>query len=292
MSRTTGPGGVRRDKIMDKRRIFLTIFLMGLIVWPAAAAADLSQHLSRPLSFGGEPVPLNQNEVYQSVDQNLLLLSEAKSRVWLTMRRAGRFLPAVEAELKKAGVHTDMVYIPMAVTSLAPDYNSSGRGMWRLKEAEAKTLGLKMDANVDERLDPIASTQAAAKRLKELRTLFGNWTTAMAAYLVGDKLVSQAVAEAGGEKNYYKIYLPDGQDQIPASVLAAKILYQDPASFGYRQSTDRAWSPLNPKRVTLTQGSTARALADQYKQDYKTFRDINPHLLTGLVPAGTTINVP
>jgi len=277
---------------MAKILIFLQILLSGLIIRPASLSADLSQHLSRPLTFCGEAVPLNQNEVYQAVDQNLLLLSEAKSRVWLTLRRAGRFLPALEAELKQAGVPADMVYIPMAITSLAPEYNGAGRGLWRLKEAEAKTLGLNMDANVDERLDPIASTRAAAKRLKDLKTLFGHWTTAMAAYLVGDKLVSQAVAEAGGEKNYYKIYLPDGQDQIPASVLAAKLLFQDPRAFGYHQTQERAWSKLNPKRATVSQGTTARALATQYKQDYKAFRDMNPHLLTGIVPAGTSINVP
>ena len=268
--------------------------LVTLISWApeSVQAENYARHLNRNLNFCGEPVAINQSDVYQAVDQNLVLLAEAKSRIWLTLRRAGRFLPPVAKELQKAGVPADLIFIPMTITSLAPNHNGGGRGIWRLKEVEAKALGLRLDGNIDERLDPVTSTAAAARRLKELHSAYGSWTTAMAAYLVGDTLVSQAITEAGGERNYYRIFLPDGQDQIPASVIAGKIIFQDPGAFGYHQAPDRAWSPLFPNRAVIQQATTARELAARYKQDYKTFRDMNPHLLTGIVPAGVTVNVP
>ncbi len=271
------------------------IFLAGaLAVFFAAAPAmaDYSFHLGRGLSFCGEAVPLDRGEVYQAVDQNLVLLAESKSRVWMALRRSGRYRAAMEAELNRAGVPADLIYIPLTITGLAPDYNAGGgRGPWRLKEAEAKALGLRVDGDVDERLDPVTSTQAAAKRLKSLKDAYGSWTTAMAAYLLGETLINQAAAEAGGERNFYRLYLPDGQDQLPASVLAGKAVFQDPAAFGYTQ-TDRGWPALSTKRDVVKAATTARALAAQYKCDYKTFRDMNPQLLTGTVPAGVAVNIP
>lgn len=114
----------------------------------------------------------------------------------------------------------------------------------------------------------------------------------MAAYVAGERLISQAVAEAGGEKDFWKLYLPDGQDSLPATVIAGKILYQNPAAFGYNQSAERSWAPMPTQRAEVKENTTARALASRYKKDYKAFRDANPHLLTGVVPAGVVINVP
>lgn len=259
---------------------------------PMPAAADTSRHLGRGVAFCGETVPLNRSEVYQSVDQNLLLLSEAKSRVWLTLRRSGRYKPLIEAELKKAGVPADLIYIPMAITSLAPEYNQGGRGIWRFREDDAKALGLRIDKNIDERLDPAASTAAAAKRLSALKATYGYWTTAMAAHLLGDKFISQAIVEAGGEKEFWKLYMPDGLDALPATVIAGKVLFQDPGAFGYHQSSERSWPPMPTQRAEVKENTTARAIAARYKKDYKTFRDANPHLLTGVVPAGVVVNVP
>lgn len=264
----------------------------GLFLCAPANGAEIAAQLRRGVSFCGEQVPLNRSEVYQAVDQNLVLMSQAKSRVWLTMRRAGRYQGVVEAGLKKAGVPADLIYIPLAITSMAPEHNQGGRGIWRLKEDEAKALGLRVDKNIDERLDPAASTAAAAKRLSQLKSSYGSWTTAMAAYVAGERLIKQAVAEAGGEKNFWKLYLPDGQDSLPATVISGKILYQNPAAFGYNQSTERSWAPMPTQRAEVKESTTARALASRYKKDYKAFRDANPHLLTGVVPAGVVINVP
>lgn len=278
---------------MRNVKISLALIVLAVVLGPATRlGADVTRHLSRSLNFCGEAVPLNQPEIYQAVDQNLILLAEAKSRVWLTLRRSSRYLPVVTQELNRAGVPDDLKYIPLAITSMAPEYNSGGRGLWRLREAEARALGLRIDQDVDERLDPVASTAAAANRLKQLKATFGTWTMAMAAHLLGESYLSQAVLEAGGTQDFYALYLPDGLDQLPATVLAGKVIFQDPGSFGYNQSQDRGWPSLSTRRVAVSAPTTARALAAQYNNDYKLFRDMNPHLLTGQVPAGVTVNVP
>lgn len=274
------------------KKIIPVVMILTILTAAGTAIAGYSRHLNKSLNFCGEAVPLNRSEVYQAVDQNLVLLVEAKSRIWLALRRSGRFQTVVAAELKKAGVPADLIYIPWTITGFAPDYNSGGRGLWRLKEADAKSLGLRIDGNIDERLDPVASTRVAAKRLSDLKTTFGSWTTAMAAYVLGDRIITQVVSEAGGEKDFYKLYLPDGLDQLPSSILAGKVLFQNPEAFGYNQANARAWSPFPTKRETVKQATTARAMANQLNKDYKAFRDMNPHLLTGIIPAGVTVNIP
>ncbi|UQZ87979.1 hypothetical protein C4J81_01600 [Deltaproteobacteria bacterium Smac51] len=276
---------------MRKISWLLTALLLSLAL-SATAGADPSRHLTKSLNFCGEPVQLDRNDVYQAVDQNLVLLSEAQSRVWLSLKRAGRFLPVVENELRRAGLPNDLKYIPYSITSFAPEYNSGGRGIWRLRETDARALGLRVDKDVDQRLDPVASTAAAVKRLSGLKNSYGSWTTAMAAYMIGDEAMQKAVSEAGGERDYYKIYLPDGQDNLPSMVLAGKIVFSNPAAFGYHVDSSRLWPAFSGKQATVEQATTARALAAKYGKDYKSFRDINPHLISGTVPAGVTINVP
>jgi hypothetical protein len=257
-----------------------------------AALADASARLSRGFSFCGEPVPLNQGEIFEAVDQNLLLLSEARSRVWMSLRRAGRFKPLVEGALRQAGLPDDLKYIPFVLTGFAPDHSGGGRGLWRLDEKTAKALGLRLDKDVDERLDPTASTAAAVKKLAALKTAYGSWTSAAAAFVIGDEVYQKAVSEAGGEKNFYKLYFPGHQDQSAAMVLAGKLIFGHPAAFGYNQAEGRAWPPFSGRRVVVKKASTARALAAGYKKDYKTFRDANPHLISGTVPKGVAVNVP
>jgi hypothetical protein len=271
-------------------RLALAVFFLPFVLTGAPGGVGSAIGQFRDLDFCGESVPLNRAEVFKAVDQSLVLLTEAKSRVWLTLRRSPRFLPLVEEALAQAGVPADLKYLPLAVTHLSPAYNNIGRGIWRLREAEAKALGLRVDASVDERLDPAAATLAAARRLAELKNTYGSWTSALAAHLLGEHAFQRAVTEAGGETDFYKLYFQDGQDQMPMAVLAGKILFLDPAAFGYVQEPARAWPAWPGKRAVVPAPTTLKALADKYRHDYKLFRDMNPHLLGGAVPAGITIN--
>ena len=275
--------------MLKKMFVALTLFLL---ITPAMANANSLAPLGQNLNFCGEAVDVRQADVFRAVDQNIVLLAEAKSRVWLTLKRSTRYLPLVERELKKAGVPEDLKYIPLAITGLAPEYNSVGRGIWRLREAEAKALGLRIDRDIDERLDPVASTTAAAKHLSALKASFGSWTTAMAAHLIGEAAIGQAINEAGGERNYYKLYLPDGLDTLPATVMAGKVVFSTPQIFGYTMAPGRGWQPFSGQRETVRENTTARAMASKLGKDYKLFRDANPHLLSGSIPAGVTVNIP
>ncbi|MDR1297945.1 MAG: transglycosylase SLT domain-containing protein [Deltaproteobacteria bacterium] len=242
------------------------------------------------LDFCGEKVPLGRPEVAESIDQELLLLSEARSRVWLTLRRTDRYLPIVEAALQAAKVPQDFKYLPLAVTNLSPVYRSGNRrGLWRLTEAEAGALGLSVTKEIDERLDPRASSLAAAGRLAGLHGAHKSWTMALAAFLEPASL-SAAQAAAGGNSDYYSLYVPESLDKAVSLVLAGKVLYGDPGAYGYGRTT--RWPNLAKNRRQLAAPADMRATAESLKLDVRTFRDMNPHVLGDVAPAGAWLNVP
>jgi hypothetical protein len=283
-----------RVEVMITRRL-LILWLVGILVIPsffisfsvvAIQAAGIS---SGSLNFAGEAVPLSQKDIYENLDQELLLLSEARSRVYLSLRRQSRTLPIVEKALKAQGVPDDFKYYPLTLTGLDPRYRSGAlRGIWRLSERFAQAIGLKVNKEVDERLDPTLSSEAVAKHLKDIYSRYGSWTLAMAA-LVDESAVAGAIQESGGIKNFYQLYLPETLEKTVYQVLAGKLVFSDPKSYGY--SPSKSW-PVIAKSREISQGGSLRELAQKYKLDYKSFRDLNPHVLTDKVPNGTYLNLP
>jgi hypothetical protein len=266
----------------------MTAALTGLVcpARPLLAAG----YFGSGLSFASEPVPLSQPEIYETLDQEVILVTEARARVFLALRRAPRTLPDVEAALKARGVPDDFKYAPLALTGLDPLFRSGNRrGIWRLTEAEAGTMGLNVNGQIDQRLDPLASSDAAAQRLASLHEAWGTWTAALAALLDGAAM-TQAASESGGERDYYRLYVPPELDRAVCQVLAGKILYSDPAAYGYRPA--HSWPRLAASRTVLPQGGDMRELARKNRTDYKTFRDMNPHVLTDAVPPGGAVYEP
>jgi hypothetical protein len=277
-------------------RRFPLLLVLAFLIFPTLSIF-LTQTISRAadyfrnnLSFAGESVPLSQVEVYESLDQELLLLSEAKARVWLTLRRSHRYLPIIEKALTDAGVPQDFKYLPMAICNLDPNFRASNRrGLWRLTESEASYLGLTVNKLIDQRLDPQASSIAAAAHLKRLNQSYGTWIMTLAAFL-DESALTQAINESGGQRDYYRLYIPDTLDKSVSLVLAGKILYSEPQIYGYNLS--KAYPVIARSITRLDATSDMRTLASRYQLDYKSFRDLNPHILTDTAPAGTNIYIP
>ncbi|MDR1486950.1 MAG: transglycosylase SLT domain-containing protein [Deltaproteobacteria bacterium] len=263
--------------------------IVGFSAHPTALKAASQFQVQGELSFSGEKVELDRPEVFESLDQELLLLSEAKSRVWLTLRRSERYLPIIEAALRDKKIPQDFKFVPLAVTNLAPDYRSGQRrGLWRFTESEALALGLTINKQVDERLDPTASSAAAAARLSSLKKTYGAWTMALAAFInESDVIEAQRIGES---TDYYSLYFSETVEKAVSLVLAGKILYSNPEDFGYNRS--KGWPILAFSRKKLDADQSMTSLAKEYSLDIKTFKDMNLHILGDTAPSGSTINTP
>ncbi|MCP4830268.1 MAG: LysM peptidoglycan-binding domain-containing protein [Proteobacteria bacterium] len=87
------------------------------------------------------------------------------------LRRFGTYGPLVRRVLKDARLPADIQYLPFVESSYNPKaYSRVGAaGLWQIMPATGRTLGLELNATVDERLDPEAASWAAARYLKEAR---------------------------------------------------------------------------------------------------------------------------
>jgi membrane-bound lytic murein transglycosylase D len=106
-------------------------------------------------------------------------------RVWA--KKSGRYSAAMRAELARAGVPTDLVWLSMIESGHNPTITSpaGAAGLWQFMPDAGRTYGLTVDRWVDERLDPERSTEAAGRYLSDLYRRFGSWELAIASYNMG-----------------------------------------------------------------------------------------------------------
>jgi membrane-bound lytic murein transglycosylase D len=109
--------------------------------------------------------------------------------------RVNLYLPIVERELRAAGVPTDFKYLAIQESSLIADAVSTSNavGFWQFKQGTAEEVSLRVDSQVDERKNIVASSQGAARYLKKHNAQFNNWMCALVSYQMG----------LGGAKAYF-----------------------------------------------------------------------------------------
>lgn len=97
------------------------------------------------------------------------------------------YFPVIEEILEEENVPTDFKYLSLQESSLIPDAVSSSNavGFWQFKSTTAKTYGLNINNLVDERLNVVSSTKAAAKYLKNSNFVFDNWIFTLLSYMTG-----------------------------------------------------------------------------------------------------------
>ncbi|WP_170180273.1 lytic transglycosylase domain-containing protein [Desulfoglaeba alkanexedens] len=112
-----------------------------------------------------------------------------------SLERCWAYLPIMAEILQRSGLPTELVYVPLVESSFRKKAESQkgAAGFWQLMPTTAQAMGLRVDGWVDERLDPIMATEAAARYLKLLYDRFGSWPLALAAYNAGSGTVRKAI---------------------------------------------------------------------------------------------------
>ena len=156
------------------------------------------------------PIQLTYNKtVKHFID---FYLVKNKSLVSKIMGLSEFYFPLFEAELDKNNLPMELKYLPVIESALNPNARSrSGAvGLWQFIYDTGKLLGLKTNSYIDERKDPIKSTQAACEYLSYLYAVFGDWQLVLAAYNSGPGTVKKAIERSGGKTNFWEIrpYLP------------------------------------------------------------------------------------
>lgn len=139
------------------------------------------------------------------------------------------YMPTFEEALEAYGLPLELKYLPVIESGLNPNAvsHAGATGLWQFMLKTAKQYGLEINSLVDERRDPVKASYAAARYLRDLYKIFGDWNLVIAAYNCGPENINKAMHRSKGETDYWKIYpyLPrETRGYVPAFIAANYIM--------------------------------------------------------------------
>jgi len=231
------------------------------------------------------PITVN-NQVEHFVDY---FQNKIPKRFGLYLSRSTRYMPMMRAILKDYGLPEDLVYVALIESGFSCTATSKAAavGPWQFIKASGTRFGLKIDAWVDERQDPIKSTHAAAKYLRELYAEFGSWYLAAAAYNAGENKIRRALSRYQAS-DYWTIshsqrpYLATETKEYVPKMIAAALIAKEPQRYGF---TDIPYEPpLVYDEVTVHSGVSLAALSRFTNIGSAELATLNPELKRGVTP--------
>ncbi|MBI4587255.1 MAG: transglycosylase SLT domain-containing protein [Candidatus Rokubacteria bacterium] len=203
---------------------------------------------------------------------------------WLD--RSTQYLDMIRQVFSRKGLPEDLAFTAMIESGFNPlaVSRAGAKGLWQFMEQTARRYGLKVNRWVDERLDPVKSTEAAAEYLEDLFEQFGHWFLALAAYNAGEVKVARAVARSQSN-DFWTIahgrWLRDETKQFVPQIQAATLIAREPERYGF-QVTPEALIASEVVRVPFSvELKQVAALAGLPPES---LRDLNTELRRGVTP--------
>lgn len=249
---------------------------LGRVSTPPSNAKNLWESLAKSLTFDGATLPEVRRELDWYRGQGPFLRE--------TSARAAPYLHFITTEVARRNLPADLALLPILESGYKPSVISpfGAAGLWQFMGGTGSKFGLQRSAWLDERLDIVASTEAALEYLTTLQRRFdGDWLLAIAAYNAGWGNVERAIARnrrAGLSTDIWSLKLTGETHKLVARLLALVEIYRHPAKFDLALETvpDRAFFSA----LVLRKPTDLRRLTQLAKIDPDTFRTLNPGFLS------------
>ena len=202
------------------------------------------------------------------------------------MLGAGNFyFPIFEAELERYNLPLELKYLPIIESALKPKAVSpaGAGGLWQFMVGTGKQYGLKVNSVIDERCDPIKSSQAAARYLRDLYRIYHDWALVLAAYNCGPGNVNKAIHRAGA-RDYWQIYpyLPkETRGYVPAFIAAT---YAMTYYCEHGICPMRSRFPINTDTIIVNRDISMRQISEVVGVDINLLKSLNPQYRTDRIP--------
>jgi len=230
-------------------------------------------------------LPLTVND---SVLQYLSYFTTTRGRATVEhgLDRSGRYNDMIRRVLKEEGVPQDLMYLAQAESAFQPTAVSraGARGLWQFMPFRGEEYDLDRTYYVDERSDPEKATRAAARHMRDLYDMFGDWYLVMAAYNSGPMNVVKAV-ERTGYADFWELQkrhaLPKQTQNYVPIIIALALVAKDPSLYGVQVE------PEKPAPVDVIHPAHAidlRLVADATGADLDDLRELNPEMLRSVTP--------
>ena len=202
---------------------------------------------------------------------------------WL--QRSGTYLPMLREILAEEGLPQDIAYLSMIESGFNPNAYSRARavGLWQFIYSTGRLYGLKRNEWIDERKDPVKSTRAAAKHLKDLYNIYYDWNLSMAAYNCGPARVTRQYNKTP-DIDYWDMTLPSETRSYVPFFMAALIIAKEPELFGFENIVYD--EPFEFEEVEVHPYTSLSKAAKCAGVDVDELRALNVELSRDRTPAG------
>jgi membrane-bound lytic murein transglycosylase D len=229
-------------------------------------------------------IEMPYNEVVQRFIE--MYATRLRSKVSYMLASANYFMPIFEEALDLYDLPMELKYLPIIESALNPRAVSrqGATGLWQFMLATGKTYGLEQNSLVDDRRDPVKSTWAAARYLKDLYAIYQDWNLVLAAYNCGPGTINKAIRRAGGTSDYWKIYnfLPkETRGYVPAFIAANYIMTYYCEHGICPMATE--W-PAATDTITVTRNLHLGQVAEVCGVELEQLRGLNPQYKRDIVP--------
>ncbi len=226
--------------------------------------------------------------VYNSWVEDCVTFFKSQRFFSLWLARADRFIPLFQSILRSRNLPTDLVYLSMIESGFSTHAISSmgAGGPWQFMPKTAQHYDLRINFWVDERKDPIKSTHAAARYLKDLYKYWGDWTLAWASYNAGPEKVRKAIKTYKSRDfwtlvNKENAFLQETRTYVPR-IMAAALIAKHPQLFSI--SKIKSLAPFEFEIVEVTYPTDLGLLAQCASVNESELMELNPELLHMVTP--------
>ena len=231
-------------------------------------------------TFAGEPIPIEDADVYERFDRELLVNTYWQSNGILLIKRAKKYFPIIEPILAEEGVPDDFKYLALAESGLLNVTSPAGaKGFWQIMKPTGRDYGLEINSNVDERYHIEKATRFACEYLRSAKEKFGSWTLAAAAYNAGRSYILRELDRQEAE-GYYNLLLGEETSRYVLRIAAMKTIFQNPEKYGFQINPQHQYDSFDYKIVEVdTAISNLSRFARRYDMSYKVLKIFNPWLI-------------
>lgn len=226
---------------------------------------------------------------YNSIVKSYISMYTQNKRdlVGVMMGLSDYYFPIFEEILDLYQLPQEFRFLPIIESALNPRAVSrvGATGLWQFMYGTGRMYKLTINSYVDERRDPVAASHAAARFIKDLYSIYNDWTLVIAAYNCGPGNVNKAIRRAGGKKNYWDIYyyLPrETRGYVPAFIAANYTFYYNKEHNIKPQAIN---VPLTSDTLMVNKLLHLQQVSEVLGIPINLLRDLNPHFKLDIIPA-------
>ena len=259
---------MKPPKLMRKLFVFLLCLCCQLL------SAQVPQ-VGNTMEFAGMELRLT-DQARRDIQSSVDALYRSEKFFGIMLERVDLYMPVIESILVEQGVPEDFKYLVIQESALIPDAVSSSNavGFWQFKEASATELSMRVDRQVDERMNIVSATQGAAQYLLRSNAEFDNWLYSLLSYMVGQGGTSRSV-----DKRFYgsrKMTIDKDTHWYIKKYLSHKVAFENAIGKNRRD--------ILLYQYTNTANKSLRHIAREFDADEEQLEAYNKWLKTNSIP--------